>query len=190
MKGMRFDFIAVSPYWRARNTILPFMKENGYKGEIWPELTEEIDSGMNLPAGSLPYTSADLFNGSRINIPDDEKPYFKLRHDGTRNLKFGRTPPQNAADNRAAIATAIGRIVGIYGGTNKSVLLVGHTVAGQQFLKVLVHNEHIFDRGSRYESGIGNTQMWMAEQQPNGSFKVMILNDKPYTPDADVKSEK
>src|SRR4051794_16518782 len=42
LKPNRFDFIAVSPIWRTRNTILPYLKETKVKAEIWPEL-EEFD---------------------------------------------------------------------------------------------------------------------------------------------------
>lgn len=40
LKGYQFDFIASSSYWRARNTILPYLKEMQDKTEIWPELRE------------------------------------------------------------------------------------------------------------------------------------------------------
>ena len=35
-----FDYIAVSPLWRTRQTILPYLKLTGRTAEIWPELVE------------------------------------------------------------------------------------------------------------------------------------------------------
>ena len=37
LNAMRFDAILVSPAERAINTILPYLKESGQKGIIWPE---------------------------------------------------------------------------------------------------------------------------------------------------------
>jgi broad specificity phosphatase PhoE len=41
LKKYEFDFIASSPMWRCRQTILPYMKEVSGKGEICPELSEQ-----------------------------------------------------------------------------------------------------------------------------------------------------
>src|SRR5512133_62774 len=40
LQKYRFDFIGVSSMWRTRNTVLPYLKAAGVKGEIWPELHE------------------------------------------------------------------------------------------------------------------------------------------------------
>ncbi|HVO78417.1 MAG TPA: histidine phosphatase family protein, partial [Candidatus Bathyarchaeia archaeon] len=40
LQKYHFDFIAVSSMWRTRNTVLPYLKAIGTKGEIWPELHE------------------------------------------------------------------------------------------------------------------------------------------------------
>src|SRR4051812_2702415 len=36
--NFHFDFIAVSPAWRTRNTIAPYLKQAGMTAGIWPEL--------------------------------------------------------------------------------------------------------------------------------------------------------
>ena len=40
LRAIEFDFIAVSPSWRTRDTILPYLKASGAKAEIWAELIE------------------------------------------------------------------------------------------------------------------------------------------------------
>ena len=45
LKAYQFDFIASSPMWRARNTILPYLKVTQSKAEVWPELREGRGSG-------------------------------------------------------------------------------------------------------------------------------------------------
>ena len=39
LKRYQFDFIATSPMWRVRHTIIPYLKETGQKAEVWPELS-------------------------------------------------------------------------------------------------------------------------------------------------------
>jgi len=76
LKGIDFDFIAASPMWRTRNTILPFLKQTDSKAEIWPELHESSGSGDilddDLPELTIPILGA----GDLIEIPEEEAPYF------------------------------------------------------------------------------------------------------------------
>ncbi len=48
--------------WRCRNTVLPYMKEIGVKGEVWPELCEQPTSvrilEKDLPKSVMPVLGA------------------------------------------------------------------------------------------------------------------------------------
>ena len=171
-----FDFIAVSPMWRTRNTVLPYLKANGLQAEIWPELHEcrfplQIDSAT-LPAPN----TAILKSGAKIKIPAGESAFFRLRKDGLR--EFGepaKLEPQFSADIRMILQSLLDQLLKQFGGSEKSVLLVGHGNNGCALLKLLAGKD--LPEGYR---GLDNTQVWMAEQQADGSFKIEILNDKPY----------
>ena len=55
LQNTHFDFIGVSPLWRCRNTVLPYLKVMGSKGEIWPELRESYASSLIVsPNGVSP----------------------------------------------------------------------------------------------------------------------------------------
>ena len=46
LQNYQFDFIATSPIWRARNTIIPYLKATDQTAEVWPELKE--GTGMTM----------------------------------------------------------------------------------------------------------------------------------------------
>jgi broad specificity phosphatase PhoE len=77
LKGFHFDHIAVSPKWRTRNTILPYLKKESRKGEIWPELTEVAGK---LDTGSFKVEfKGNLFRGKELDLPEEEKGFFIVR---------------------------------------------------------------------------------------------------------------
>jgi phosphohistidine phosphatase SixA len=73
----KFDFIAVSPTWRTRQTILPFLKATGRTAEIWPELTEVAQESTN----SASVASELVVGHDPIELSKDEQTCFKLRLD-------------------------------------------------------------------------------------------------------------
>ncbi len=177
LKGMKFDFIAVSPIWRTRNTIIPYLKASGQKGEIWPELAET----GNVPAewtiaGKFPQPDAKLFeNGKAIKLPETEQPFFTLRNDCNYLLNTnGENSEQSIANALAMAQKTVDMIKTRFSKSGKTLLLVGHGNSGSTLLRVLTAAKEI-------NSGLKNTGIWMAEEQPDGSFKLKILNDKPYS---------
>ena len=78
LKAYSFDFIASSPLWRARNTIMPYLKATKRKAEIWPELREGHGHGSIL-SKDIPVLQKEILNlGEPIILPDKEKPFFIL----------------------------------------------------------------------------------------------------------------
>ncbi|EIP97543.1 fructose-2,6-bisphosphatase [Opitutaceae bacterium TAV1] len=174
-----FDFIAVSPAWRARHTILGWLQAQGRTAEIWPEL-EEFGGAFFplLDASDLPPPNASLFGDSIIYLPAGESAFFTLREDGKN--RFGKLPSGNdaqaASDARVILQRIIDRIVTKFGDTNKAILLAGHANNGSALLRMLV--PAVFHEGGG-AGGIKNTGVWMVERQPDGCFRLILFNDEP-----------
>lgn len=176
LKGYQFDFIASSPIWRARNTILPYLKETGNKAEVWPELRE--GPGMRtILSEEIPDLDEEILNeGKPIILPKEEQDYFMLRDDA--NNHYSNCPRESdenlkVAYMKHASLNAIDVIKKRYGGTDQSILLAGHNSAGVSLLKLLLQEEPPSKRG------LSNIGLWMVEEQPNGEFKLMMYNDEP-----------
>lgn len=160
-----FDFIAVSPLWRTRNTVLPYLKEKGRKAEIWPELEEFAFKDFPLP---WPPPSPDLFQGEKLRVPEGEKEWFYLRSDAANRIK----PGKNDVQARANVDALMQRIVALLRQTGRrenSVLLVGHGNSSALLLRALI---------GKNPGQLVNTGLWMAEEQPDGRFELRIFNDK------------
>lgn len=172
-----FDFIAVSPVWRVRHTILPYLKETGRKAEIWPEL-EEIDPfSTNLTSGvALPPPRPDLFSGQAIAVADEEKAYFMLREDGRQLFKLRKEPLQFAADATSAAEKTLSLARARIGGSDRSILLAGHGNSGRLLLHVLLKSS------DAWKTPLTNTGIWMAEEQTDGTFRLQMLNDAAVKP--------
>lgn len=172
-----FDFIGVSPMWRARNTVLPYLKETGVKGEIWPELHEFGAGSVMLFPDAPPLSKKILGEGEPIEIPADEAPYFLLREDGKTHFKLPAFAKGNAGKQEKAVATrvilqeAVDLLKERFGGSDQTILLVGHGSSGKSLLKLLTN-----DNLERFSS-LENTGIWMAEELPDGTFDLMIYND-------------
>jgi len=177
-----FDFIAVSPLWRTRHTILPYLQATGRHAEIWPELAEfgRKDGDQTLIATPrLPAPRPDLLRGGRrVVLPEKEKNWFTLRDDNLTEPHLGRSGAEGAADLTALIESAIARVKAQADTGEKpaSILLVGHGTAGKYFLWRLTGDRRAVERG------LANTGLWMAEQQPDGRFKLMLADGRPLAP--------
>ncbi len=180
LKKYKFDFIASSPIWRVRNTILPYMKEVGATGEVWPELCEYWQSPLILSSDLPPPTVKILGEGEPVELPAEEMPYFSLREDGQNHIKLPPFPKDPSLDNvteTAASQLVIQHVIDMiqerFGGTNTSILLAGHGFSGLGILRMLLKDE------LRGFPSITNTGIWMVEEQANGEFKLMMFNDVP-----------
>ncbi len=173
LKKYHFDCIAVSPTWRTRHTVAPYLRETGQKAELWPELLEFGSLDKQHDFIPLPTPSTNLFRGDVIHVSDSEQDIFALREDGPRLFRLGRTPSQKAADRWAVVQKDIELIHKRFGGSDKSVLLVGHENIGRLLLEAVTQDRKLFN------VSLLNTSLWMAEEQPDGYFKLRLLNDKP-----------
>lgn len=176
LKAYQFDFIASSPLWRARNTILPYLKQTGSRAEVWPELRE--GPGMlTILSADIPDLDEEILNqGKPIILPEEEREWFRLRDGAANNYsKYPRESDENmkVAYMKHASLHAINLIKKRYGGTDKSILLAGHNSSGVSLLKLLLQEEPESRRG------LENTGIWMVEEQPDGTFKLKMYNDVP-----------
>ncbi len=184
LKEHSFDFIAVSPKWRTRNTILPYLQSTGQKGEIWPELAEFDVSIEDILEGNGKVAkdhapSADLFTGGEeIVLPEGEKEFFTMRPGATTFVKIGSDPEQEVADRRTMVARAVQLLRERFAGTDKTILLVGHGNAGRLLATELTGDTRILERGNH----IHNIHLWMAEEQPDGTFRLELFNDQTWEP--------
>ena len=177
LKGMHFDFIAVSPIWRTRNTVLPYLKATGQKGEIWPELAETSYVPIewtDMADAQRPDPREDLFKGKRpICLPTEEQPYFTFCEGETYLLDTNdKDKSQKNANNLTLAQKTAERIKKQFGKSGKSILLVGHGNAGSTLLRVLTGIKD-------FDTGLINTGIWMAEEQADGTFELKMLNSKP-----------
>lgn len=180
LSKLHFDFIAVSPLWRTRQTILPYLRTTGRTAEIWPELAEfKLKGKGDVLPEELPPPSADLLTaGGPFALPDDERPFFAVPGGSATLCKIGEAPAQAEADRQALVAMVISRLRERFGGTDKSVLLVGHGTAGRLLASVLANDPRVMESGHH----IINARLWMAEQQADGTFRLVLFNDEPWAP--------
>ena len=170
----RFDYIASSPLWRSRNTILPYMKEMGATGEIWPELKELSVSSEYLFDRDLPViTDPILEQGSLLELPDEEADWFSIRAGAVCGFKMPDYSDEKTETAAAKVVyqAAIDRILAEFGGTDKAILLAGHGASGKNLIRMLT--------GELDYDSIENTGIWMIEQQQDGRFKVRMYNSVP-----------
>ena len=172
----KFDFIAVSPKWRARQTILGYLQKNGLKAEIWPELEEfGVDKQVAfdlIKSDNIPPPRPDLFSGNDIKLADDEKQFFVLRDDGIKGFKLREEKKEQAEDCLNSLREAIERIKKLPQDGDPSVLLVGHGNSGRVLVQMLLKKDVKLTHPD-------NTGLWMVEEQPDGSFALRIYNDEP-----------
>jgi broad specificity phosphatase PhoE len=173
LKKLHFDLIAVSPTWRTRNTVTPYLRQTGQTAEIWPALLEFGSIDQQHDFAPLPPPSTNLFTGEIIRLPESDADLFTLRQDSQRLFRLGHSPAQKAADRWAAVQKDIDLIQKRFGGSEKSILLVGHDNIGRLLLEAITQDKNLFD------VSLLNTSLWMVEQQLDGRFQLRLLNDKP-----------
>ena len=59
-----------------------------------------------------------------------------------------------------------------FGGTDQSILLAGHQISGSALLRLLLQDV------LKGREKIKNAEIWMVEQQENGSYQLKIYNGK------------
>ena len=179
LQDYSFDFIATSNAWRARNTILPYLKVTKQTAEVWPELRE--GRGMlTILSKDIPEVDIEILNlGDPIELPEEEKNFFVLRKDSPNDYKkYPRGSEENVkvAYMKHVSLHAIGMIEKRFGGTEKSILLAGHNSSGVSLLKLLLKEE------PENKRGITSSGIWMVEQQEDGTYQLKMYNSEVVTP--------
>ncbi len=127
-----FDHILVSPTYRTRHTILPYLRKTNRVAELWPELAECCwQSDHTLPP------TKDLDKGPKILIQEKNRPFFKLRDPASSQFLTTRT----YADGLVQVRKACDLLKARFGQSGKSILLVGHSLAGARTIEVLAGRE-------------------------------------------------
>lgn len=179
LQKYNFDFVASSPLWRARNTILPYLKAKSQKAEVWPEL-KEATGMLTILSEDIPDLKEDILNkGKPLEIPEDEAEFFHFREGATNDYARapkGCTEQMKVAYTKAAALNVIKVIESRFGGTDKSILLAGHNSSGVSLMKLFIQKTP----GGEARKGLDNTGIWMVEQQEDGSYELMMYNDKPF----------
>ncbi len=156
-----FDYILVSPKYRALNTILPYLKKIGKKAEIWPELEECCWQKRRYGP-----PSSYLKLGERIKLEARMKPYFKFRdHNSSRRYKT-----RSYADGIAQMILATDMIRKKFGQSGKKILIVSHYHAGSRIIEILQGLEpagHI---------KLSNAKITYLKEIERGRFKVISRN--------------
>jgi len=165
LKDYNFDHVIVSPTWRTRQTILPYLKANHITAEIWPEIAECCcDSRGNAdPAKEIPL-------GEEIVITEEEVPYFKLR-DKDSNRRYA---PQTDAEAVAQIARAGHLIRKKYGQSGASILLVSHSCTGSRIMENLLG----IKQAGRFAPA--NAALTHLTQEPDKNFRLLTFNDQRF----------
>jgi broad specificity phosphatase PhoE len=175
LSSLHFDFIAVSPFWRTRNTILPYLLSTQTKAEIWPELGEFAGISVTfLGKPDLPPPEKDLYKGRVIELPQNERGAFLLRDDRPREFHVPKAGPQAGANLEAILGQAITQLKERFAGSNKTVLLVGHGNSGKALLQRLINQK------LPPKLVMENVSLWMVEEQNDGSFALKVFNNAPY----------
>ena len=183
LKRYHIDFVAVSPMWRCKNTILSYLIDSKTKAEVWPELKELYATTLivspDLPAYAA--TEKILGEGKPISLLPVEEPYFTLRKDGMNEYKKPRYPKDHSESEKenAAAKVVLNKVLELIDDvasdeSNRSILLSGHGSSGKAILRLLM------DDPLHHFPPITNTGVWMVEQQDDGTFKLKMYNDVPF----------
>jgi broad specificity phosphatase PhoE len=166
LQPFTFDLIAVSPLWRTRQTILPYLKATGRTAEIWPEL---VETSFHSDPAAAAAGQAVFAGGKPIDLPADERPYFTLRPDGTGTNVLAPTTPAMGG----ALIVRVEELLRARFGTNDArVLLVGHGTAGLGLVRHLTRNPAAATRH------MDNTRLWRVDEQPDGTYKLIYHNER------------
>ena len=164
----QFDLVAVSPLWRTRHTILPYLQATGRMAEIWPELveTKHFDFSPDLVIPQL------VTGAQALELPLEEQAFFHLRADREGCCALLAT---NSAAAFGLAKQTVDRLRTRFGTNDVTVLLVGHGTAGETLIRHLTRNQ-------AWSGRIKNAALWMAREQPGGAFELIMFNDAPYPP--------
>ena len=159
LERYRFDAIVVSPSPRALRTIAPYLRSHHLVAEVWPDLLECCDAHSRRIKG---LTSSRPRYGSSIKLPPDLAPLFVLKPGDDHYLL---SPSYD--DGLRQIRLSAEHLRSAFGGSGKSVLVVGHSLHGGRLIELL--------EGKRMTGRIrpDNAKIMHFREQPNGTFQPL-----------------
>lgn len=164
LSKITIDHVIVSPTFRTRHTVLPYLKKTGKKAEIWPEL-EEWRMKSQLPVDMTP-------DSLKIEIEPENRDYFTFRDLNSTKLYY----TENYEGGIRQIQKIFSLIRERFSGSGKSILLVGHSNSGSRVLEHLSGQEMIV----RYH--LKTARLNLLEETDSGHFKIVMLNGDKFQP--------
>ncbi len=166
LAAYRFDHVLVSPTWRTRHTIAPWLAHTGRVAEIWPELAECCyQADRDTPA------SAALERGHAIDVEEELQALFTFRGDDARRWIEAKT----WADSRLQVDEAIRLLRERYAGTGDAVLVVGHFKASARIVAALLGAPEL-----EPEVALKNAEVTHLRQAEDGRFRIVAINGRPF----------
>jgi broad specificity phosphatase PhoE len=157
-----FDDILVSPLYRARATIQPYLKFYNRRGELWPEFAECCwQNNFDQPA-VLP-----LRTGKEIILMEEDQRYFSFRDPDSHYFYNTR---QRFADGLAQLKKGVALVEKRYANTEASVLIVAHAYSIATAIHLLL------DRPWRDRPPIANAAISHLNQNADGTYRLVMLN--------------
>jgi broad specificity phosphatase PhoE len=160
----RFDRVFVSPTYRTRQTILPYLKTHGCKAEIWPELEECCCDSRGLVSAA-----AVVPLGDPIELDETEKAYFVVRADGAYRWR-----PETESEGLAQIVALKERLLKEFSRTTQSVLIVTHSCNGSRIMELMLGVRP----AGRFSPA--NAAMSLLREEEPGRFRLLRYNDQPF----------
>jgi broad specificity phosphatase PhoE len=162
------DAIFVSPRWRTQKTIEPYLKASGTDAVIWAELDECCYQDAS---GSKP--------GDVVFEDDIIKPFAQniLVSENHKNCYFWKT--DTFEQGVFMVQTLKDKIVSQFGGSGKTIFLVGHYLSGNVLMALLQKQDMTVDynHSNPHEVWIKNTGVSkLVQNRKNGEFLLTGLN--------------
>lgn len=157
-----FDYILVSPLYRTRETIKPYLMRYHRRAEIWPEFAECCWQNNQDEPAVLP-----LKMGDEIGIFERENRYFIFRDPKSH---FFYNTNERFADGVEQLKKGTALLEKRYGDTDMSILVVAHSLSIGTMLQLLL-NQPISERPY-----IENTAISHVYRNPDGTYALLMLN--------------
>ena len=157
-----FDYIYSSPLERAVKTIAPYLKRNGRKAELWPELSE----GCWQKEWDAPIPKRQ-FMPRALAVDDDIASLF--------HWEEGETfPPDDEVYQESVrrFAQAREKLLARHAGQKVKILLVGHWYQTSRFIESLME----LPRADYERFHHNNTGLSYLFERRDGKFMLEFLN--------------
>ncbi|MFB6136079.1 MAG: histidine phosphatase family protein [Halobacteriaceae archaeon] len=165
LAGFEFDRVVTSPYVRARETVLPYLRETGRVAEVWPELAEGCHHPEHdgSPVETVRY-------GDPVDLPDADARHLEVVTDA----HDARYPPadETYAEGLARVREAQARLLRDCAGESALVACHGH--AGSRVVELTLGVE---PRGRFHGDNAGMTHVAVEGESVRLSYFDRLLTE-------------